>query len=39
MRLSLGADIDHMCLPALIEMGQATVVIFMLRMVRFRVHG
>jgi hypothetical protein len=28
-----------MRLPTLIEMGQATVVIFMLGMVRFRVHG
>jgi hypothetical protein len=28
-----------MRLPALIEMGEAAVVIFMLRMVRFRVHG
>ena len=39
MRFALGADIDHVRLPALIEMGQATVVVFMQGMIRFRVHG
>jgi hypothetical protein len=38
MRFSLGADIHHMRLPALIEMGQAAVVVFMQGMIRFRVH-
>jgi hypothetical protein len=39
MGFSLGTDIDHMCLSALIEMGQAALVVFMHGIIRFRVHG
>jgi hypothetical protein len=39
MRFSLGANIYHMRLPALIEMGQAAVVVFVQGLIGFRVHG
>jgi hypothetical protein len=39
MRLSLGADIDHMRLATLIEMGEAAVVVVLHGMIRFLVHS
>jgi hypothetical protein len=39
VRIILGADINHVRLTAFVKMRQATVVVIMLGLVRFCIHG